>query len=266
MNFGTLKDIFLQQLIESYTGKNEYGKELYKKFLSTLKESETLKTSFIVFKNIEEKTINNEINAVEYLKESISLFDTFKGKNSLKSEIKKLTSLLDEHGVNYNDTPTKKIHESLQSLITTKKEVSNIDLIQEQKSNLVQWLMIDKQVVNENKNKDLIKKGVNPKKFLEIATQKFNEKYGDTLTEEEKNILKVLRENNQEKIKTLVSELVKENISLVNKHLDESSENIVLKSKLLETKDTIYKMMENNDSFKENVLKLYELKKNLKND
>ena len=56
MNFGTLKDIFLEKLIESYTSEDTLGKDLYKKFLKILKENETLKTSFIVFKNIENKT------------------------------------------------------------------------------------------------------------------------------------------------------------------------------------------------------------------
>jgi len=52
----------------------------------------------------------------------------------------------------------------------------------------------------------------------------------------------------------------------VNQLLEENAENITIKSKLLETKDAIYKMAQNNDSFSRNILKLYELKKNLKND
>ena len=47
----------------------------------------------------------------------------------------------------------------------------------------------------------------------------------------------------------------------MNKHLKEQSDNLTIKSKLLETKDSIYNMMEDNDSFSEKVLKLYELKK-----
>jgi len=126
--------------------------------------------------------------------------------------------------------------------------------------------MTEKSVIKEESDQNIIKKNVDPKKFLDIAVKKFNEKYKDSLTEEEKNILKVLRENNEEKIKILVSELVKENISLVNQHLEKNVDNVTIKSKLLETKDTIYKMVENNDSFGQHVLRLYELKKNLKND
>ena len=51
MNFGTLKDIFTEKLIESYTSDDKTGKELYKKFLKILKENETLKTTFIIYLN-----------------------------------------------------------------------------------------------------------------------------------------------------------------------------------------------------------------------
>jgi hypothetical protein len=266
MNFGTLKDIFVEKLIESYTTDDNSGKELYKKFLKTLKESETLKTAFIVFKNIETKTIDNNVSAIEYLKESVSLFDNFRGQKSLTSETNKLIKLLESYGVDYKNKTTKKLHKDLQNLITSPKNVYTLNKLQESKDNVVSWMTSEKEVINESEEDSFIRENIDPKKFLEIATEKFNEKYKEALNEEEKNILKVLRENNKEKLKTLVSDLVKENISLVNQHIENYVDNITIKSKLLETKDTIYKMMEDNDSFKEKVLKLYELKKNLKND
>jgi hypothetical protein len=39
-----------------------------------------------------------------------------------------------------------------------------------------------------------------------------------------------------------------------------------MKEKLLEAKDVVYSMVDNDDSFGENVLKLLELKKNLSDD
>jgi hypothetical protein len=64
----------------------------------------------------------------------------------------------------------------------------------------------------------------------------------------------------------LVSNLVKETISLVNQYLEENTDNVTLKSKLLETKDAIYRMAEDNNGFRQNVLKLYQLKDSLRND
>ena len=263
MNFGTIKDIFTSILVESHLNNDKKGKELYKNFLKILKESETLSTAFIVYKNIESKTIKNEVLANEYLKESISVFDKFRGDNSLSVQTKKLISLLEDNGIDYNSKEVKPLHESLQKLISTKKEANNLDVIHEHKYNIVNWLTSDKEPISENE--EFIRPNVEPNKFLELAVSKFNEKYSE-LNEEEKNILKVLRENNEEKSKTLVLDLVKETVEIINKHLESYSENVNVKSKLLETKDVIYKMIENNDSSNEKVLKLYELKKSLKND
>ena len=98
MNFGTIKDIFVDKLIESYTSEDvllmERGKNLYKNFLKELKESETLKTAFIVYKNIEDKTIKSESLANDYLNENLSFLQKFKGDKSLKIQTKKLISLL----------------------------------------------------------------------------------------------------------------------------------------------------------------------------
>jgi len=265
MNFGTLKDIFVENLIDSHVSGGKKGKLLYKKFLKTLKENKTLRDAFIIYKNIETKTFNSEVEAIEYIKESISVFNNYRGENSLPSQVKKLTTLLDESSINYKNREIKPIHLYLENLITLKKDINTLDKIHESKTNLVSWLLSNKETVNENKDEEYIRKNIDPKKFLNVAVEKFNEKYKDSLTEEEKNILKVLRNKNNDEIKTLVSNLVKENISLVNQHL-ENTNNDEIKSKLLETKDVIYKMMENNDSFGKNVLKLFELKNNLKND
>jgi hypothetical protein len=266
MNFGTLKDIFVEKLIESYISEDKSGKDLYKNFLKILKENETLRTTFIVYKNIEGKTIKSETAANEYLKESISLLENFRGEKSISTESEKLISLLEKYNIDLSGVKAKGLHESLQNLLTTKKSVSTIDKLHESRTNVISWLMSDKETISESEDKSYVRKNIDPRKFLEVAVNKFNEKYNDSLTEEEKNILKVLRENNEEKTKTLVSDLVKETIQLVNQHLDDYGDNVTVKSKLLETKDVIYKMSENNDSFNEKVLRLYELKKNLKND
>lgn len=266
MNFGTLKDIFLEKLIESYVTSDKTGKTLYKKFLRLLKEDEALKTAFIVFKEVEEKTFKNESIAMDYLTECKSLFDKFRGDKSLTVGLEKLANILESSNIDYRKKQTKPLHESLEKFIFTNKNVNTLYNLLESQNDLVSWLITDKtkQVVGDET--EYFREGIDPKKFLNIATNKFNDKYKDSLTEEEKNILKVLRENNDEKIKTLVSDLVKESVSLVNHYLSNCGDNIVVKSKLLETKDTIYKMSENNESFKENVLRLYGLKKSLKYD
>jgi len=266
MNFGTLKDIFVEKLVESYSSEDKTGKDLYKNFLKTLKESETLKTAFIVFKNLETKTLNSETSANEYLKESVSLFDDFVGGRSLDNEIDKLVTLLENNEVEYKDKETKTLHKDLQSLITSKKNIHTLNKLQEAKDGVVSWLVSEKNdhTKNDLSEENYVRENINLNKFLEIATNKFNEKYKDSLSEEEKNILKVLRENNEENTKSLVEKLIKETVTLINNHLKDNN-NITIKEKLLETKDTVYNMCEENDNFSSKVLKLYELKRDLAN-
>ena len=138
MNFGTLKDIFTEKLIESYTSDKKEGKDLYKNFLKLLKESETLKTAFIVFKNLETKTLNSETSANEYLKESISLF---KNKKSLIEETDKLTTLLESYDIEYKGLKPKDLHRDLQNLITSPRNVGTLQKLQEARENVVSWLI-----------------------------------------------------------------------------------------------------------------------------
>jgi LytS/YehU family sensor histidine kinase len=125
--------------------------------------------------------------------------------------------------------------------------------------------MLDKKSEEIVDNNEYVKEGVDTQKFLEIVTNKFNEKYSN-LTEEEKNILKVLREDNKEGGKKIVSSLVKETISILNTKIDSHKNNIDIKEKLLETKDTVYSMLENEGDLNNNILKLYDLKNNLKDE
>lgn len=264
MNFGTIKDIFLHKLIESYTTNDTNGKSLYKNFLKLLKESETLKNAFILFSNIENKTIKSEYNAIEYLKDSISLFESCNNKNPLDNEIKKLLHLLESYDIDHREYVTKKIHKDLQELITIEKNIQTLDKLQETKNNIVSWLTTDKNIIKEENNEDLIKPNINPKTFLKIAIDKFNNKYKEELNEEEQNILKILIENDLDKVNSLLVDLIKENINYVNQHLKNTND-LEIKSKLLETKDVIYRMSENKNNINNSVLKLYDLKTSLKN-
>jgi hypothetical protein len=261
MNFGTLKDIFSSILIESQLSNTEGGKNLYKKFLKLIKEDEILKSQFIIYKNIEDKHFDSEVTASDYLKENISVIKKWK-KSEIESSNKKLIKLLESSDLKPKNFKTKKLHNSLHTLMTENKSAVNINKLHNSFEVVKSNLMEEK--TTEEKN-DYVREGVDPNLFLDIAVKKFNEKYSD-LTEEEKRIFKVLKERDEEAIKTLTNELVEENLLLVNKNLELFGENLSIKEKLLETKDVIYKMKEDNNSFGENVLKLLKLKSSLRND
>jgi|TARA_R110000803_G_scaffold2420_1_gene8214 hypothetical protein len=257
MDFGTLKNTFTQTYINSHLSGDEKGKVLYKGFLDVLKESETLKSSFLVYKNIENKTVNTEFEANEYLNENLSVLKNFRGENSLISECGKLSNLLDNNDITVDVKPNE-LHESLHTLITTPRKIDNIDKIHESKVKVINWLMLDKTPNQEDKTN--VRENLDIKKFLNIATEKYNEKYS-ILSEEEKQIIKILREGGDDTKKTLLQSMIKETVSLVNIKLENIGDNIDLKSKLLETKDVVYGMVDYNvDTFSENIKKIYDIK------
>jgi hypothetical protein len=263
MDFGTLKNTFTQTYIESHINGDSEGKELYRSFLGILKESETLKSHFIVYKNLEDKTFNSEFEANEYLKENLSILNKFRGDKSIVTESKKLVNLLENNDVDYKRQPylgsvgKRQFDESLHILTTTPKNVSTIDTIHEATVTVIKWLMEDKTIVEDKTN---VRENLDVQKFLTIATEKYNEKYSE-LSEEEKNIIKVLREGNDDVKETLLNSMIKETVSLVNLRLEDIGDNTALKTKLLETKGIVYDMSEYNvDTFGESIKKLYDIK------
>lgn len=259
MNFGLIKNIFASRLVESQLSGDKTGKDLYKKFIKTITENEILKSQFIVYKNIENRHFNSEVTASDYLKENISILQKYR-KQDINNANKVLLGLLE--GMDMTTTTTNnELYESIHTLITNKKSASTINKLHESFETAKNWLLTEK--VKEEKSV-YVKEGVNVDKFLNLVVGKYNDKYSD-ISEEEKYIIKVLRENDESCIKVLVGELVKENIDLINLHLVNYGGNVEMKSKLLDTKDTIYRMVEDNGSFSDKVLRLYELKDSLKN-
>lgn len=68
--------------------------------------------------------------------------------------------------------------------------------------------------------------------------------------------------NNEEK-ETLLKDMVKESITLINSALKEYGSNLEVKSKLLEAKDVVYNIEFNENTYKEDISKIYDLKKSL---
>jgi FtsZ-binding cell division protein ZapB len=118
--------------------------------------------------------------------------------------------------------------------------------------------MTEKVEVEEDKSN--VRENIDVQKFLNVATEKYNEKYS-TLSEEEKNIIKVLRNGDADSKKELLNNMIKETVSMVNDRLKSVGGNMELKEKLLETKDVIYNMSDfNGETFGEDIKKLYNIK------
>lgn len=255
MDFGTLKNIFTKILIESHIKGDKKGKELYKKYLKIIRENEALRSHFIVYKNIETKTITSDNEASNYLKENLSLLK----KQNLKEGRIKLINLLKSYGYKSKEKPST-LHESLNVLLTKRKNVETINEIHESFELVKNWLTTPKNS-NESIN-ETNKSRIDVDKFLKVVTKKYNEKYSN-ISEEEKKVIKTILSKNDLEQETLLKDMVKESIILINKSLKEYGDNINIKSKLLEAKDIVYNLEFNKETFKDDILKVYELKNNL---
>jgi hypothetical protein len=257
MNFGQIKDIFSNHLVESYVNGDEKGKKLYKKFIKTLNEDEVLKTQFIVYKNIEKKNGMSDVEIHDYLKENISLFEKF-NKSDIEKSNNKLMSILKENKIG-TDLISKPVYNDINKLISLEKKASTINKIQESFNKVKNFMKDNKEEIDLSEN---VSSNVDPKKFLSIAVEKYNEKYGKELSEEETRIVNILRKGSDKEKEDLLKEYVKDTIKLVNDKLEERKDNITLKETLLNVKDMIYETVES-ENLNEGVVKLYELKKDL---
>jgi len=270
MNFGTIKDIYAKFLIDSYlTESNQKSKHRvkYKNFIKNITENSILRTQFIVYKNIENGYFPSEISAVEYLKENISLFNKFTKKEIIRENENLANKLIIAYkaytipGEKIDSTmalrKVKDIHEAIGNLITLEKTAENVNRIHESFEFTKNWLLSPKTI-----SEDVKKPSINADKFLTIAVDKYNEKYS-TLSEEDKKIIKTIMSNNNQEKEDMLKIMVKESVVLINNALKQYGSSIDVKTKLLEAKDVVYNLEFNEETYKDDISKIYDLKKSL---
>lgn len=254
-NFGNINNAFNEVLIDGIIKKDKTKKEVYKKYLKALKENKILKTQYLIYKNLETKVESDINKATEYVNENISLLAEF-SKDDIKKANKEIINLLGENSKLLKaDYPRKDLHENISFLINNKKTSSNIDKILECKHSITEHIIT-------NKEKEPVSESIVPTKVLaELIGKKFNEKYS-TLDESTKNILKVIIESDEEKQKTFFKESITNCINLVDESLKNQDTNT--KEKLLKVKDKLLRMEYNNEEFPQEIVKLINLEKALK--
>lgn len=249
-NFGKIKHIYNSLLAEGISTNDNNKKYEFKKYLKTIKENKPLKAQFDIYYIIENAIESDQSKALTYVNECLSLVDSFS-----ISEMNKLNSKLSESikdNVIIIDDLKLKLYESIHTLITTKKNSSNINKIVDAKHDVVNYIL-------NNKNEVAISKGYGlPNSVLsEIAVEKFNEQYADLNENIKGAISVVLSKDNSEK-ELYYKSLVKECVDLVNNKLTESSGDI--KEKLLSTKENLLNRVYTSESFIIDITKVLELK------
>lgn len=251
-NFGHIKSLFNTLLTESVISKDKTKKDLFKGYVKSLKENETLKTQFLVYTNIEQKVESDIPKATMFVKENIDLFSKYTKKQIMEANAKLLGNLEFEYNV---DDDKEELYESISILIFTNKTPDTIDTIVEATSKVVNYILNNKpKMINETI--DL------PNSMLStMMVDKYNAKYAN-LDETEKQILKVLIDSNDNQKKEVYSKTIRECIDLINEKLVNSD--LDAKDKLLRVKDKLLNdKLEINEEFEKNISKLIELRTNL---
>jgi hypothetical protein len=259
-NFGKIKNAFSEILAEGIASNDVAKKSMFKKYIKTLKESEILKTQFLVYENIENAIETDLFTANLIVSENLSLMDKFNKKDILK-ENQKLLSLSEEVANKVNESYEEtlvSLHESISNLIFLNKKASTINEATKNRKIVLDF-------INANKPRVIEESYDVPNSMLSsILVEKYNERYSD-LTETEKEVVKVLIESDNDKKIEVYTKISRECIDLIDEKLNESD--LETKDRLLKVKDKLLRnTVELNEDFPKNISKLVELKITLLNN
>lgn len=229
------------------------SKKSANEFLDVIKNSPILTLEFKVFNNIENKEIDNDWIATRYIDSNIKLFEIFT-VDEINAEHKKLSKFvnkkinLDEEKVKLYNSITNLIIESISDT-----ENVNVDQIHESFTHVLNH-------IKKDKNKAITESSVGIEindDIIEIAIDKFNEKY-DSLNEDDKKLIKNLLNFDYSEKKKLFEEYKQSTIDCFNK-LDTEKYN----EKISLATNKINEMANDRITIDDNIIKLHELKKGL---
>ena len=253
-NFGNIKDTFKNLVIESTIKKDDKGKKLFSKFLKTIKENETLKNQYLIYSNLQNTKFDDKTEAIEFVKENISLLggldkEHINKGNEFFLKVLKGNKIVKENQEFYN---------KVTYLVNTKKTPSNIKKINESISHIVR-VMLEKEDVEEVVTESL---DLPPSVLTKLAVNKFNSRYSN-ISESEKEIIKTVLNGSNEDKEEIFNKLKRECIDTINNKLNESSD-LDLKDKLLKVKDKLLNTDFSLDNFNTDISKIYDLNESIK--
>lgn len=262
-NFGCIKDSLVKNASSLYLNENKIDNSL-KTFLNTVKSSPILTLEFIVYKNIENKSIKDDNLATRYIDENLSMLKSFT-KKEIMEEHDKLNNFINEDYIINEDK--KLLYESIETIILENakdNKFKNVDKLHSSFENILNYIKTNnkndiqesKSIFEEYKDKYLYTDFI-----FNSAIKKFNEKYSH-LSEGEKRILKVIINENKDNKENIFNDVIQETLDTIDSHLkDEQDPNI--SNKLIRVKNKINEMKFNEDTLIDDFVKLNTLKESL---
>jgi hypothetical protein len=244
MTFGKIKQDINNILFESYSDKNKF-KKLFKEFYNILKNNKTIKEYYLTYSNIENKKFDDVSDATTYLNESIDYL------KSLENDF----SIAHDFILKYKSD----------KVYTKETLLENIDiLIRDTKSNLIEGRMNAKKylvshLLTQKSVSDNVVEGTLPiKVYTNLIAKKFNKKY-EHLTEWEKDLVKTMIGNDENKLSSIEESIIKENLELVDSKINIGDTELKEKLSKVKLKLESYSSEDKKDS----IIKLIKLKSDL---
>jgi hypothetical protein len=245
INIGIANLVISNKIIEN--SLNE-GVGMVSEIFEILNGSELLQLEFNVFDNIENKTISEDIKAMRYVDNNVKLFETYTMRE-LDAEHAKLKRFIKKEDVKKIDKYRLKLYESIGNLVQESLKIStdvDVNIIHESLDFVIDH--IKKGKISESKAVEELYDD----EVIEIAMNRFNETYSELNESETEFLRKVINCTDKEE---MFNELISENILLL-KNINDGK----IEGKITKTIDRINEMKYSEQTFDDDILKLYDLK------
>jgi hypothetical protein len=262
INIGIANLIISNKLKESYLNNDliNESKLIVSDFLDLMKNSPILQLEFKVFNSIEGKNIDDDMFAKQYIDNNIKLFEIYT-LEEVKREHSKLSTFLKKNIINEsnvlnNESIKYNLYNSINTLILESLKIAddvNVDNIHEAFTLVFNYIKNPKNTSTNN----IITEEINDN-VIEIAVEKFNDRY-NSLDEDDKDLLKkLIKLNNRDKKNILES--YKSDILLILEKFNKSDD---IDNKISKAINKINEMVYDENNINENIIDLHEFKKEL---
>jgi len=252
-NLGYINTVFLQNSENLF--KTKAGKNVIKEYMSIIKNSKNLLKEHSIYEFIE--SINYSENVKNQIGEAISLLNDV-NKKQLKEDHAKLLNLLEKNNIVETETvENKSLFENIDKLIFSKKSIKSIS----EKVDCIN--VISENIKNKKANLVEEKSDVDKIDSQSIAylVHKFNEKYENILTDDEKQLFESAYVNTENQ-KEIFEKTNKECLKMANDFLKEAIDNDTRET-LLSVKETLLEDKYNKDTYIEDIIRYVDLKNTL---
>jgi hypothetical protein len=246
-NFGRLKETITNIIAERHQNGGIKNDANVKKFFKLVKENKIIRTQYKCYSNIEKHITESAAIDIITLNGNIDLLRSISSK--VEEANKKLMSTFN---LTEDDMVSEsKIGDAITNLVFLEENLVNLDTLTESKKTILESF---NKTIKEPKS-DLPK--VDQTKLMEVAMNKFKEKYGENLTENQMLMVKAtISEKKHYKVEVL-ERLVKKSIIEINEGL--KTDDISVKEKLLAVKERLLEMAYNEDTYIEDLNKVVDL-------